>query len=136
MKRRAMLLLALAMVCLARAAYPADSTETVEMARVLYHHCAQQPDATMRLFGNVLCNRVGKREFGDTLMQVLAGYESTALYDERSLACARKLTGGNMGYDAAPDEVVHAVRKDADQSSYADNGFWRFSGDYVFYYRT
>ena len=41
-----------------------------------------------------------------------------------------------MGYDAAPDEVIHAVHRDADQSAYADKGFWRFSGDYVFYYRT
>lgn len=130
------MLLAAALGCLTWAAVPWDSAETIEMARVLYHYCAQQPDSTMRLFGNTVCNRAGMREYGDTLMQVLSEYESTALYDERSLACARELTEGKMGYDAAPDEVIHAVRRDADQSAYADKGFWRFSGDYVFYYRT
>lgn len=136
MRKRALYSLAAAMLCLAWSIAPIDDAQTVRLAQVLYHHCGQQSDETMRLFGAALCNRVGMREFGDTLGAVLADFACTPAYDERALACARALAAGRRSFDAPPEEVVHAVGKGEDQSAYASLGFWRVCGDYVFYYRT
>lgn len=136
MRRRGFGILAAALVCLAWAVAPLESAETVALAKVLTNFCGQQSDETMRLFGTALLNRVGKEEYGDTLGQVLRGFGSSFWYDSRSLECARRLVAGKTGYNAAPEEVVHAVHKDADQSAYAELDFWRISGDYVFYYRS
>lgn len=130
-----MYFLAAALLCLAWSALPMEEAGSIELARVLYHHCAQQSDETMRLFGSVLMNRVGRREFGDTLEQVLMAYPSTPVYDSRTLACAKALCEGWRSFDAAPEEVVHAVHMQQDQSAYEMLGFWRICGDYVFYYQ-
>lgn len=136
MRKRGFMLLAAVLFGLAWAAAPLESAETIALARVLYHSCGQQSEETMRLYGSALLNRVGKREFGDTLGQVLKGCASVPYYDERALAAAREIVRGETGYYTAPDEVVYAVRMDEDHSAYADNGFWRVSGDFAFYYRT
>ena len=134
MKRRGIMALAAAIACLAWCAMPMEKGEAVELARVLYQHCAQQTDETMRVFGSVIMNRVGRREFGDTLSGVLAKLPSTPVYDERALECAEALCGGARSFDAAPAEVVYAVHRNEDQSAYAQMDLWRLCGDYVFYY--
>ncbi len=136
MRKRACILLAGAILCLACSLAPVDDLQTLELAKVLEENCASQPFATMRLYGKTLLNRAGKREFGDTLSQVLRKEKAGLRIGEESLLCARELLQGDYGFDTAPDEVVHAVHRDADQTPYRDLDFWRMSGDYVFYYRT
>ena len=134
MRKRGLYFLAAAMLALAWSMLPAESGEAVALARVLYANCAQQTDETMRVFGSVIMNRVGRREFGDTLSGVLAKLPSTPVYDERALECAEALCGGARSFDAAPEEVVYAVHRNEDQSAYAQMDLWRLCGDYVFYY--
>lgn len=136
MRRRAILLAAATITALIWSVAPLETGDTVALAKVLTNYCGQQSEQTMRMFGTAVLNRVGKAEYGETLRQVLRAYPTAFWYDERSMQCARELLGGSRGYDAAPEDVVHAVRKDEDQSPYAHLGLWRISGDYVFYYRS
>lgn len=136
MRKRGLYFLAAAMLALAWSMLPVESGEAVALARVLYANCAQQTDETMRVFGSVIVNRVGLREYGDTLGQVLAGFESGTYFDGRALEIARALCEGKRSFDAAPAEVVHAVHVSEDHSGYEELGFWRMCGEYAFYYRT